>query len=368
LIIFTGDTMNSVRLILAAFLFCQTASIVAMEKKEQQYYPRDLQLTMYGMSITYQPLPKWIPWLIKRNEMLPIRQSEIWRLGRIDVLPDNSRMFFSYLTSINLPYPPGALMHQLAVDEIDCTGSFANHKATHPHVCTEEINRSITVTLAHDITANSAKVFTITNPCDEKFLDTAISRDSTRFVAITQHYIMIWSVNDGHLIDKIKLNDCELVNIVDIKANSNSIVLQDSNNTIFLFDCINENKHEIYSDEKKYHLIPIAFENKYCFIAITESRDKRPLHAIITYLDDSAELFPSLHFDQIRLLSWIYKAAATGHKLNLKGDSPGIIHARKAFNSLPERIKQLVKEFVVLLGWTDSCINWLRATYLNKIS
>jgi len=63
---------------------------------------------------------------------------------------------------------------------------------------------------------------------------------------------------------------------------------------------------------------------------------------------DLFSLLANLNLEQIRVLQWIHVAAQKGQQLDLTSETPGVLRARKAYNRLPDLIKDLVRKFVIL--------------------
>ena len=153
----------------------------------------------------------------------------------------------------------------------------------------------------------------------------------------------MWEGTDGSPLNCFKIGDSFLQSIIDIKAKNYAIVLQTDDNTIFMYDAAKRNSRIISKNISSKKIIPIALEDHYEFLEQDNARWQ------IISLADIYQLLFSLHFDQIRLLRWIYQAAIKHQRLNLTGyREKAIIHARKAYKALPKRIKQITKEFVLL--------------------
>jgi len=56
----------------------------------------------------------------------------------------------------------------------------------------------------------------------------------------------------------------------------------------------------------------------------------------------------NLNLKQVRVLQYIHEKVLAGEKLNLAREAPAVVDARNAYNVLPELIKELVREFVIL--------------------
>ncbi len=310
-------------------------SLVAMDEQSQIYLPESIQQKIFLMVSTYKPLHPWMEWLIEQHKQS--LQTRMLTVIRMQTLSDHSKLVM-YLTerTYYLDSEGRKIFYGIPpiTAEIDCVGSFNHHKTVHPFVFKTQENGTINVTFFN-------KNELVIDPYG-KVIDSATSIDDTLFAAISEHCVMIWHINDHVLVSTIECSDHKLKRIVSF--NNRSIVLQDSSNTIFAYDLAERTKHVIYSDTSCDTLYPIAFDDHYAFVhTYADSREVK-----ITTMTDIIDLFTRLHFDQIKLLSKLHKAALTGNKLNLTSSLPGIIHARQALNNLPNKIRLLIKEFVQL--------------------
>jgi len=288
-------------------------------------------------------------WLVERNKQN--LETEVLNVNRIRTLPNHSKVVM-YLAE----QPSYFDIHGRQIfygipqltSEIDCMGSFNHHKATPPYKC--QTNETGTIKISF-----FDKSELVIDPCNEIFVDAAVSMDERLFATISAHCAMVWNIHDHNLISKIECPNHVLDLIVAL--NQRSVVLQDTANTIFACDLIEKNEHMIYSNSEWATIYPIAFADHYIFLHTQTDRQK----VKITTMTDIIALAASLHFDQIKLLSWLYKAALTGNKLNLTSDLPGIIHAKQVLHNLPKPMRLLMQQFVKLptrekyFAMIDSC-------------
>jgi len=317
--------------------------LFAMEQPPHEYLPEYVQQKIYSMVSTYQPLSQWMAWLIERNKALS--KKEIFDVKRMQTSADHSQIAL-YLSDptfyhdmhnriIYYEIPP-------LIFAINCVGSFNHHAATHPFVNTQNQNGTTKITFF------DKKELVIASG-NEIFVDAATSNNDNLFAAISAHGATIWNIRNNNLISTIEFPDQELDKIVSLS--NKSIVLQDATNTIFSCNLQGKNRRIIYSNHKWDTVYPIAFDHHYIFLH-TQAKDQE---VGILAMTDIAELFALLHFDQMKLLSWLRKAATTGHKLNLTGNTPGIVHARQALSTLPEPIRLLVQKCVRLPYFHGYC-------------
>ncbi len=354
---FTEFIMNYfIRLSLILFIFCQTASSLAMmpheslnqEIKQRIHENPFIEKKIIKMIINQNP--NWASWLIKRNCKHPLKHV---RLNHIDMIHlDTDRIMILYF---NWKSGYGEWV------TVDKRGSFQSYRDTHPYKCKVRGDGSIKIKPCKN---NEGAVIVAAS----QFHNTAFSPDKARFFAITDHEVFIWDGKNGELIDKITFSDCTLTDIVDVKMTNYAIVLQTGDKTtgdktIFLYDPVEKTKHIIYQgfSDKEYgsNVISITFKDHYKIIETTQEGWSgfygKCNGLIISTLTDIYDLFFQLNFDQMELLAYIYYCAKHHHRVDLTGNSPQQLIAQIAFKHLPDRIKQLVHHFVIMPGRLENC-------------